>query len=442
MKRDSSPDSSSSSAASGAMAWATEAGSGLGRSVEHSEQERAGPQISTMDSASTASAGAAGVDVRPHDAWHRLAARFARMQRFPFALFFYTRLAYLACSWMGMTLVPSLYMHEEGRHRALQPYPWIDGLCRWDCGWFDTIVKQGFSVYENAKVFPLFPAMAWALKQATGMNHLVALILIANVASLASYVVVYRLFSALEGDAAARWGLCLFAAYPFAFFQAAAYPESLMVLCSAWSLLLALRGRHIYAGTVLGLGVMARHLTLFGGAALLAVQLRDRGFHPKRFLGSWSFLGLIVPFLFVGAFAWHLQVMVGDPLAFWHARTINFGPEVWWSVRELLQHTPYAKRPEYYYYVLFALIPAIGSAALLLRRRWWILAANGVCLMLVVFSSGGVALGRYSAACWPAYLPLGLWLSTRPNLQAPVLMSMTLIQGIFFFLFSHQFHIL
>jgi hypothetical protein len=134
--------------------------------------------------------------------------------------------------------------------------------------------------------------------------------------------------------------------------------------------------------------------------------------------------------------------MVGDPLAFWKSRAINFGPMVWWSVRELLQQVPYSERPEFYYYAAIALIPAVGSAALLLRRKWWMLAADGVCLMLVVFGSGGVALGRYSAACWPAFLPLGLWLSKRPHLQGPVLMCLVLIQGMFFFLFSHQFRIL
>ncbi len=373
--------------------------------------------------------------------WKGLRAWVAGIPKFPLYLFVFSRLAYVGCSWIGMTLVPNLYLHEEGRQRALQPYPWIDGLCRWDCGWFDIIFKQGFSVYENAKVFPLFPLMAWVIHRVTGMNHLVALILIANAASLGSYFVLHRLFRELEGEEAARWALLLFAAYPFAFFQAAAYPESLMVLCSAGALALALRGRHIWAGTVLGLGVMARHLTLFGGAGLLAAQLHQRP-SPKRFLLSPAILGLVVPFLFVAAFAWHLQVMVGDPLAFWWSRTINNGPIVWFSVREIVQQVPYVQRPEFYFYILLATIPTVGAIALATRKRWLEFAADGICLMLVVLGSGGVALGRYSAACWPAFLPLGLWLSKRPTLQGPVLMMLVLFQGLFFFLFSHQFQIL
>src|SRR5262249_40940556 len=159
-------------------------------------------------------------------------------------------------------------------------------------------------------------------------------------------VVIHRIFKRLEGEAVARLGLTLFAAYPFSFFQGAAYAESLMVLASSLALLLAIEGKHIRAGFVLGLGIMARHVTIFGGAGLLAAQLRQRGLRPSRFLGSTDFLGLVVPFLFVAAWSWYLGKKVGDPLAFWNARTMNFGPEVFWSVREVFVHVPYQHRPE------------------------------------------------------------------------------------------------
>lgn len=369
-------------------------------------------------------------------------ATLARTLAFPLGLFAFTRAAYLGCSYIGMILVPKLYMHEAGRQAYLQPHPMLDGLCRWDCGWFDILATQGYGYYETAKVFPLFPLLGWAIQKATGLHHLLVFILLSNLASLASYGVIYALFRELEGEAAARWGLTLFAAYPFAYYQAAAYPESTMVLASALSLWLALRRRHLWAGTVLGLGVMARHLTLSAGAGLLAAQLRQRGFRPRAFLLHPAVLGLLIPWLFIGAFAIYLKYKLGDPLAFWHSRTLHWGDAVWYSVRQIVANVSFRVHPEYYFYIVFAAIPTAGAAMLAWQRRHVELAAQAVCLMAVVLGSGGVGLGRYSASCYPAFLPLGLWLSRRPQLQSPVLVMLALFQGLFFFLFSHQWPVL
>jgi hypothetical protein len=51
-------------------------------------------------------------------------------------------------------------------------------------------------------------------------------------------------------------------------------------------------------------------------------------------------------------------------------------------------------------------------------------------------------LGRYSASCWPAFLPLGAWLSKRANFQGPIVAILAVFQGLFFYLFVHQFPIL
>jgi hypothetical protein len=362
--------------------------------------------------------------------------------RFPVILFVATRVALIGSSYMSMLLVPDLYMHDQARHLSLKTLPALDGLCRWDCSWFERIMQTGFNDLETAKVFPLFPLLGSLLEKMTGLDPLIALIVSANMASLGSYWVIYALFRDLNGSEAARWGLMFFAAYPFAFFQGAAYAESLMVLASAGAILLATRRRHIPAGIVLGLGIMARHVTIFAGAGLLAAQLRQRGVRPRRFLLSLGTLGLVAPFAFIAAWSWYLGRKVGDPLAFWNARELNFGETVFWSVRQLWRHSPYHSRPELYFYVVFSLIPLAGTIALVTRRRWIELGAAALVLMAVVYGSGAIALGRYSAACWPAFLPWGVAIARRPVLGAPLVGILFFFQGLFFFLFSHQWRIL
>ena len=372
--------------------------------------------------------------------WTRTQAWFETYGLYPLVLWVFTRLAFMGTSVVGLALIPTLSYHPDRRQVFLEPYPALDGLCRWDCGWMVTIVKDGYNTAENAKIFPLFPMIGWAVEKLTGVHHLIVFLIVGNLAALGAYYVIYNLFKAMEGEQPARWGLALLAAYPFAYFQAGAQPESLMMLLTAISLWLAFKGKHIWAGMFLGLGVMARHVAIFYGPALFVAQLRQRG--VKRFFLSPSLLGLVAPFVFVAAFAWYLKIHVGDPLAFWNARTIGWGDLVWYGWLQVVKHIPYSDRPEFYYFMLCGLIPWAGSIALMTRKRWLEFGVAAVTSM-IVFYSGGVAtgLGRYTASVWPAFLPLGVFLANRPVLQAPVIATFALFQGVFFFLFSHQFRV-
>jgi hypothetical protein len=93
-------------------------------------------------------------------------------------------------------------------------------------------------------------------------------------------------------------------------------------------------------------------------------------------------------------------------------------------------------------YVVFALPFIAAAIASIIRRKWWELAGFSVPMFLVLFHSGIWGMGRYTASCWAAFVPLGVWLSRRPLLQTPVVASFALLQGMMFFLVQHQFGIL
>jgi hypothetical protein len=359
---------------------------------------------------------------------------------FPLILFAVSRLALLYFSHLSMTAAPDLFVEPPGA-RELRILPALDGLCRWDCGQFERIAATGYSRPYQSNFFPLLPLLANAVHQVTGVGLREALILVANVAALAAFIVVYRIFQTLEGDDAARSGLALFVAFPFAFFQASGYPESLMVLASASAIFLALRGHHVLAGAALGLGVLARHLTMLAGASLLIAQLRERGRDPRRFLFSPAILGLVLPWLFLGVYGAYLYVQFDDPLAFVEARN-NWGDRAWWGLGNLLSaHTGSPAIQVMYAYLPFALFVTAGAIGLA-RWRWLELAAYAILLMGVVWAIGVWGLGRYSASCWPAFLPLGVWLSKRPNLLLPTVVGLAVFQGLFFYLFAHQYPLL
>jgi hypothetical protein len=366
-----------------------------------------------------------------------------RWMTFPILLFLGTRFALLAFSHIGLTLIPTLFW-EHGPREFLRDYPAIDGLCRWDCWWFDRIAQHGYVNQIEVNFFPLFPLLTRWLFTLTGMHPHLALLVVANLASLGAYIVIYRVFVMMSDVDSARSALVLFAAYPFAFFQATAYPESLMLFFGALAILLALRGNHIWAGVALGIGVLARHLTMFMGAALLVAQIRQRGFHPRRLLLSPAILGLIIPWLFLAGYGYFQYRAFGDPMAFAAARTQPpWSDMAWWGIGELLTTTIQNEHVRAMYsYIPFALVVTVGAFALGLRWEWLELAAFSVIFIAVLWSIGMWGLGRYSASVWPAFLPMGVWLAKRHHLRAPVVGLFAIFQGLFFFLFSHQFAIL
>ncbi|MBN1206594.1 MAG: hypothetical protein JXB05_17045 [Myxococcaceae bacterium] len=354
-----------------------------------------------------------------------------RWAAFPVATFLFTRAAILAFTSWSLRMDPQL--HFEGP--PLLQVPSLGGLCRWDCLYYTHIALEGYREPFWTNFFPLFPLLGKGLSLLTGLSVPFSLVLLANLAGLGALLAVYRVFLETEGEEVARAGLILFAAFPFAFFQAAGYPESLMVLTSALAVFLALRGRHVAAGAILGLGVLARHLTIVAGLSLLAAQVRERGLHPRRFLLHPAFLGLLLPFGLASLYLLYLHLTRGEPFAWWTHRAEGWGELAWFGLGDLAR----GKEPplEISLYLLFSLVPGVGTALLLREPRWRVLAAFALGLMLTVWTVGLAGLGRYSASCWPAFLPLGAWLARRPLLLLPAVCASALLQGLFLYLFAH-----
>jgi hypothetical protein len=153
----------------------------------------------------------------------------------------------------------------------------------------------------------------------------------------------------------------------------------------------------------------------------------------------------VLPFLFLGAWVVYLFALFHTWTAIHDARVASWWGHVgraYWGILDVLQQVPYDRHPEYFFYVVFALIPLSGTVALFFRRRWAELAWSAAVLLFVCFSSGGASLGRYTGSCWPAFLPIGVWLERRPLLAPILLGALMLVQGLFFFLHGHGFEII
>jgi hypothetical protein len=364
--------------------------------------------------------------------WRHLRRRLA----FPLTLFVVTRAGLLACSAIGLRLVPQLYF--DPGPTVLTRAPTLAGLCRWDCWWFYRLAREGYTDWVETNFWPLYPLLVGATKH-IGIPVEYGLLLWANVAALAAYVVIYRIFEEMEGVHAAQWGLAMFALGPFAYFHAAGYPESLTLFFSALALFFTIHRRHFAAGTALGFGLLSRHITIFAGPALLVSYLRERGLHPRALFRS-SMVGLFIPLLFGGMYLVYCKQRFGNALAPFEARAAGWGEGSWYGIRQMLAAPEVA--PLDYLYLASCVIPSIGAIALLTRSRWLELGAYACTLMIVVLLIGAWGLGRYAASCWPAFLPVGVFLSRRRHLAIAAVAMSALLQGLLFFLWSHQYKML
>jgi len=353
---------------------------------------------------------------------------------FPVWAFLLSRSAiFLETQW-SLAIDPRL--HRPGGPLS---FPALEGLCRWDCGWFETIATRGYVQPTFANFFPLFPLLGKAVSAVTQLPLSISFVLSANLVALVSLVVIYRIFSDLEGEAVARVALSLFVAWPFSFFQAAGYPESIMVLTTALAVLWSQRGQHIRAGVALGIGILARHLTLVGGFSLLVAQIQQRGLRLRQLLWNRAALGLVMPIAIASLYGLFLWVRFGDPAAWWKARQQGWGEPAWYGLLTFFRHSNW--EPQIGVYVLLSIIPGIGAFMLLRKREWRVLAAYAVALMVVLWAIGLMGLGRYTGSCWAAFLPLASWMERRPWLQFPVVSAFAVLQGMFIYLFVHSYPI-
>ena len=360
---------------------------------------------------------------------------------FPLVLFAVTRICYLAFGYLALRLAPALRL--QGGIARLHKYPAIDALCRWDCGWFGHLAHNGYEAPTGlaagvtTNFWPGFPMAARALAYVTPIPIDYAVLVIPNVFCLAAYLVLHRVFSRLEGESTARWSLIMYVAFPFSFFHASGYPETIMIFFTAAAVLLGTYRRHILAGVCLGLGVLSRHITILMGLTLVAAQVRDRGI-SGLFKKPLPLLGLLAPFLLAGIFVLYCWRVFHDPFMFWKARN-DWGATAWWSAQQALAN--FQRRPQVALYVPLALLPTIGAIALLFRRSHLELAAAVIPLLIVLWAVGGFGLGRYVASCWPAFLPWGRWLERHPLMRFPLLVSLVLLQSWYFFLHIHHYEV-
>jgi len=189
-----------------------------------------------------------------------------------------------------------------------------DVWARWDSVWFLRIAEHGYEHLSSSATafFPLYPAAVGLLGRVLLGHYVLAGIVVSLTASLATFVLLYRLAEDKIGADGARRAVLYLALFPMALFLQAVYSESLYLMLTVIAFLAAERRRFLGAGLACGLALLTRPVAVALLPALAIFAWRSA--RPGRNLAQLA----VAPLVFA-AYPLLLWAQRGDPWTFLHA---------------------------------------------------------------------------------------------------------------------------
>jgi hypothetical protein len=297
--------------------------------------------------------------------------------------------------WMGMT--PS----ENPLLRVWE---------RWDSMHYLSILQNGYSFFRpgllNTAFFPLFPLLGFIVNKFIG-NPTVSLLLVSNAASFGGLVFAYRLAALEYGQQVARRTIFYVSIFPYAFFFAGIYTESLFLLNLAATLYYA---RTEKWGMASAWGILLTATRLVGIAvvpALLWEYMSQRGWKWKRIDGK--ILAIVAMATGLIGYMTYTYFVFGDFLSLVHSSTLGWDrrPEWPWVAWQNFQGT--MERYDYPTYLFTGFFAAfgVGLVCLTFGRLRPIYVVLAVLLIVIPLSSNQVGgMPRYILTNLPVFLML------------------------------------
>ena len=277
--------------------------------------------------------------------------------------------------------------------------------CKWDCGWYQSIVAHGYDVVPSANpghdaanwaFFPLFPMSAVALKTVLRMDSTTATVLASKLELFgAIYAFLLWLRPYLDGFQECFFAGSLVALNPYLIYGHAGYSEPLYVLVACLGFWALERQRWLLAGILGALLSANRFVGLLFALTYAIVMVRDVDWRSTTRSRQWNIvIGLLLCPLGLVLFALFLYHRTGDALAFTHIQVAwgrgamnpflvlwhSFYQHGWWRVWAVMVVFALAvgawlvrHRPEYGIFLLLSVLIPCASGTLMSfpRYLWW-----------------------------------------------------------------------
>jgi hypothetical protein len=285
----------------------------------------------------------------------------------------------------------------------------FDGVVRLDAYWYARIAQHGyaFSHHHISSIgyFPLFPILIKAVSLVTG-NVYVAGVL---VSTACIYLAVWVLGDWLElhGLAARRgWIVALLLSFPFAFFFAAMYTESLYLALATATFYFTERRQWAAASCCTFLALLTRPTAVAILPALLVFAWTHRARGALAPVGA----GIVA----VGAFAIYQLMAFGTPLAYVRAQAAPPGNRTLaQGLSDLTLHGRPGMPTWYLAFMLFWAVVFLAMVPLVYRRFGPPYAVFTALTVLIPLASSLTGMERYVSVAFPVFAALGGSLSKR-----------------------------
>jgi hypothetical protein len=305
-----------------------------------------------------------------------------------------------------------------------QPSVFWDIFARYDSGWYYDIARHGYFYFDDQPsslgFFPLYPLLMRALGELFGgeqFHYFIAGMVISRVAFLAALVFLFYLVRLDADDAAAQRTVLYVAIFPFAFFYARVYSESLFLLTTVASVYWFRTRRWELGGLAGCLASLTRVNGVLSVATLALIAAPVAGRQLQRWVRPLLALAAVV--MGIGLFSAYSYSVAGSPVAWalaieeWNGYQPGGAP--WAPLIALLRqlvNRPLAFMAESNgpYDTLNGLTAALFVASIpFVWRRFG--AAYGIHMLVNLWlplSSGRFeGLGRYCAVLFPFFIWLG-----------------------------------
>lgn len=336
-------------------------------------------------------------------------------------LYAVSRLALLAIGALTVLTVDSTVYLDTGRSL----------LCRWDCGWYLEIVRNGYSQIvppdapgqTSLAFFPVYPLLIKGLAAVAGIDVLAAALTISNLCFIAALVYIYR-YACLLGFSrqTGLLAVALLCFVPQGFVFSAVYTESLFLMLLAGAMYHLRRGHFLLAGLMAAVLSGVRANGVFFVFFVLFWIFRTFGW--QAFLRPWQRPQLFVPVVLapLGLFCFWAYCFATTGDAFAQASTVAHGwgwrSDLPW--RNVLAHLLTGNLATYW---VLCSLGAFAASFLLLRLRLY--EEFGLCLLILLLLWTGQipnSLLRYTIVLFPIAIGLARHLEGR-TLAAAVLFS-------------------
>jgi hypothetical protein len=362
-----------------------------------------------------------------------------------------TRVAYMALTYFYDALIVQ---------KSISFNTIISTWDHWDSAFYQ-LASQGYPTRDSMAFFPLYPMLIAGLNIVV-QNRLLAALVISNLAALGAFIGI-AFFAAQEDHdiTSGRRLLLTIIAYPYAFFLAAPYSESLFLCFAVFALFTARRGNAWQWATLMA--ILAT-LTRVTGIILILPLLWEYGrqhgwwnmaiwhegkwrtLFSLRSISEASILFLAAP-LAMAAYFTYLWYRVGTPFAYFQIEHQHWHPANWPAPytfvilvhRMTITHGIFAHERALQIVTFGLLIGSIMLVLWMIRRLPIAFTLYMAGLILLTFSAPDPSLafvlpsaGRYLLESLPLFLVISRWTKSHAWFDMLWIQLGFLLQAVFF----------